>query len=550
MEDAQFIKSILDQNDYLASIDLADAFLSIPLHEDSKNFICFEFNGSRYRFNVLPFGLTSSPRIFSKMLRPLISHLRQLGIKISAYLDDIILASPDISTLQANIDTTISLLTNLGFTINREKSNLSPSRSLIHLGYLWNSTDFCLSIPPDKITKVRQYANFILSHQVSIRTISSFLGIVVSMTIAFPFSPLHYRGLQNCFARKYMDCWEDTFLPDNESISDLLWWASCPASLPSASLFPFNHDLTLTTDASLFGWGAFLSNGLSASGSWSSQDDSHINLLELKAIHNGILALMPHIKNLSLKILTDNTSCVFYLNKIGGTHSIAMCNLSLEIWKLLIENNINCKAFHISGISNKFADQLSRDSLHSELQISHSAFEKISALTPFPLNIDLFASRFSRKIPCFVSRNFDPLAWETDAFSFKWTDFLYIFPPINLIPKILQKLKADNVQHSLLLTPAWPSLTSIPVILELLCSHPIFIPSIFVEGTFPTRRPFNLLAWPISSCYAKRKDFQTQPHLLSSKVSHQNPSIYTPDSIKNFTFGYQNKKILILSVSP
>ena len=552
MEDAQFIKSLVNPNDYLASIDLSDAFLSIPLHHESKKFISFHFNGTTFSFNVLPFGLTSSPRIFSKVLRPVISHLRRSGIKVSAYLDDIILCSPDFNSLLSHVDATISLLTDLGFTINRDKSSLIPSQSLIHLGYLWDTVKFSLSIPSDKISKVKLFASYILSHPVSIRDISSFLGIVVSMTIAFPFSPIHYRGLQACFLshRRQSDCWEDAFYPDDEAISDLQWWSLCPSTLPSASLFPFVHDLTLTTDASSSGWGASLSNGLSASGSWSQLDLDHINFLELKAIYNGIMSLLPHIKNHSLKILTDNISCVFYLNKMGGTHSKSMCDLSLKIWRLLFENHISCKAFHIAGISNKFADKLSRNSLHSELQISHLAFEKISALTPFPLKIDLFASRFSRKIPCFVSRTFDPLAWETDAFSFRWPEFLYIFPPINLIHKILEKFKSDNVQHGLLLTPAWQSLSCLPVILELLCSHPIFIPSIFVEGTFPTRRPFNLLAWPISSSFAKRRDFQTQPHLLSSKVSLLNPSIFTPDYTKNFTFGYQNNKILILSVSP
>ena len=93
MEDKEIIKSIINKNDYLASIDLKDAFFSVSLHKDSKRLTCFELNGVRYCYNVLPFGLTSSPRIFSKLLKPVISYLRTSGVKITSYLDDIFLCA-------------------------------------------------------------------------------------------------------------------------------------------------------------------------------------------------------------------------------------------------------------------------------------------------------------------------------------------------------------------------------------------------------------------------------------------------------------------------
>jgi hypothetical protein len=83
METHSKIIELLHKGDYMASIDLADAFLSIPVHDSCKKFLAFEFDGSHYKYNVLPFGLTSSPRIFSKILKPAIVHLRSQGIKIS-----------------------------------------------------------------------------------------------------------------------------------------------------------------------------------------------------------------------------------------------------------------------------------------------------------------------------------------------------------------------------------------------------------------------------------------------------------------------------------
>ena len=93
MEDKKDIQSLIEENDFLASIDLTDAFLSISLHESSKKFVVFEIDGQRYCYNRLVFGLTSSPRIFSKILKPAINYLRNLGIKISFYLDDIFICA-------------------------------------------------------------------------------------------------------------------------------------------------------------------------------------------------------------------------------------------------------------------------------------------------------------------------------------------------------------------------------------------------------------------------------------------------------------------------
>ena len=67
MEGVRDLKAMLQTNDFMASIDLADAFYSIPLHPISRNYVTFELNNQRYAFNVLSFGLSSSPRIFRKI---------------------------------------------------------------------------------------------------------------------------------------------------------------------------------------------------------------------------------------------------------------------------------------------------------------------------------------------------------------------------------------------------------------------------------------------------------------------------------------------------
>lgn len=51
-------------------------------------FLGFKWANQYYEYNVLPFGLSSSGYIFSKVMREIVKHWRGRGIKIVMYLDD------------------------------------------------------------------------------------------------------------------------------------------------------------------------------------------------------------------------------------------------------------------------------------------------------------------------------------------------------------------------------------------------------------------------------------------------------------------------------
>ena len=64
MESHSKLIELIENNDFMASIDLADAFFHISLHPSHRKFVAFEWEGKFYHFNVLPFGLTSSTIFF------------------------------------------------------------------------------------------------------------------------------------------------------------------------------------------------------------------------------------------------------------------------------------------------------------------------------------------------------------------------------------------------------------------------------------------------------------------------------------------------------
>ena len=90
----------------------------------------------------------------------------------------------------------------------------------------------------------------------------------------------------------------------------------------------------------------------------------HINILELKAI---LLALKSFAKtsHKHIKIMSDNTTAIHCINKMGTSHSVECHHEVLKIWELAIwESMIIYKnhllAARIPGKLNTVADKESR----------------------------------------------------------------------------------------------------------------------------------------------------------------------------------------------
>ena len=63
-------------------------------------------------------GLTTSPRVFTKIMKPVFAHLRARGLISSAYIDDSCLQGTSRSECQNNVVATVELMDSLGFDIS------------------------------------------------------------------------------------------------------------------------------------------------------------------------------------------------------------------------------------------------------------------------------------------------------------------------------------------------------------------------------------------------------------------------------------------------
>ena len=80
METLDRILKFVNQVMWAASLDVTDAYLSVPIHPDFQKYFCFLLDGVIFMFRRLPFGLTTAPWAFSRVMRPFKPCLRLRGV--------------------------------------------------------------------------------------------------------------------------------------------------------------------------------------------------------------------------------------------------------------------------------------------------------------------------------------------------------------------------------------------------------------------------------------------------------------------------------------
>ncbi|XP_016423541.1 uncharacterized protein LOC107752164 [Sinocyclocheilus rhinocerous] len=234
-----------------------------------------------------------------------------------------------------------------------------------------------------------------------------------------------------------------------------------------------------------------------ASGLWSEpQSRWHINRLELEAVFLALKDFRPQLEQRQVLIRTGNMSVVSYINHQGGVRSRALYKQAANLLLWADRHFLSIRAAHIPGLLNRGADMLSRKGIpQGEWRLNPESVRMI--WTRYGrAEVDLFATSENARCPLFFSLSHSPL--EGDALTSHWPAArLYAFPPINILPLVLCKIREEGASV-ILIAPNWLNQPWFPVLTELLVAPP----------------------WPISI----RKDLLPQ---ASGSVWHPNPELWS-----------------------
>ena len=204
-------------------------------------------------------------------------------------------------------------------------------------------------------------------------------------------------------------------------------------------------DFIISTDASESDW--WDTNNISLGGIWGNKE-YHINYLELKAIYLAIIAyrnsweVCKHIR-----IRSDNTTAIAYINNMGGLVSNSCNHLAKEIWTHCKGQKMWFSAVYITGKDNNTADYMYRlINEKTEGRLVPFIFHKIVNLFKVTSDIDLFDSALNHQVPNYISWNPDQDQFEIDTFSISWDNWkFYAFPPFSLIGASISNIKGEDV---------------------------------------------------------------------------------------------------------
>ena len=367
----------------------------------------------------------------------------------------------------------------------------------------------------ERITKLLLGIENVLKME-SLATARDFLHLLVIMASCIKLIPnasLFMRPIQLHLLSHWKTSSQilETNVPFSKHLKSLLkWWLNQENLNKGRAIIPWNTSITMTTDASKSGYGGHLSKKETFQGIWSRKESLlHINVLEMEAVMLSIQHFLPKLVGKNVLITLGQFNC----SKIHKQtrHSPQLCMRTWKLWQLALDNQMLLKAAHIAGKKNILADRLSRFKVQPiEWTVNKKIVLKLFTIWEVP-HIDLFASHQTQ---IYCSWNPNHLAYAIDALTIPWNNmFAYAYPPICLIPKILQHMTQYNCQL-ILIASHWPRRHWFPNLLKLIADFPRKLPvreDLLHQPKsnilHPNPAVFNLTALLLSTNTLKRKVF-------------------------------------------
>ena len=250
MDTAELVRMDLQPGMWVTSIDLKDAYFHIPIHKSHWKYLRFQVLGKVYYFIALPFGLSTAPRLFTKIAKQVKKMALKRGIYIHQYIDDWL--NRALSKLECSRNTKVltELIEELGWIINYPKSDLQPTQDTNFLSYRFQLMKGIV-LPTEKRIQDLQgsISPFLSSQQSTPRQLMSIIGLIESTVRQVPQGRLRLRPIQQELANVWK--WGqslDRLVDISPQVhTHLRWWTmtenllqgstSAPSSTQSSHLY-------------------------------------------------------------------------------------------------------------------------------------------------------------------------------------------------------------------------------------------------------------------------------------------------------------------------
>ncbi len=261
----------IQPRDWFAAIDLKDAYFHVSILPRHRPFLRFASEGRAWQYRVLPFGLSLSPRVFTKVAEGALAPLWEVGIRILNCLEH----GPRARTVVRSQGPGARHLSSWGFGSTGKRASSPLHRESLS----WCGVDSVSMMARLTEERAQSVLNCLSSFRgrtvVPLKLFRRLLGHMASAAAVMPLGLLHMRPLQHWLhSRVPRWAWRRGALrgEHHTGVSPLLQPLDGPClSTGRVPLEQVSRHVVVTTDASSTGWGATC-NGQEASGLWTGLD--------------------------------------------------------------------------------------------------------------------------------------------------------------------------------------------------------------------------------------------------------------------------------------
>ena len=341
-EDLSIALKVMSKGYYLFKFDLKSGYHHVEIFPDHRKFLAFAWDFGDgvlkyFQFAVLPFGLSSAPYLFTKLLKPLVTSWRCKGIPVVVVLDDGLGGGANKIQAKINSLTVNADLLKFGFVVNEDKSLWEPVQNIIWLGTVLDTNQGFISVTEHRITKLKSSIVSVLKggcSTVNARTLAAVVGQIISLTPCVgDVTRIMTRSLYAVVNTKVS--WNSTVELSKEAYTELVFWNQNVDSLNCRSpwLLPCIPAKFVYSDASDHACGSFIQNeGKVFHQNWSSAERTKSSTWrELKTVELALISFAPSLRGTQIAWFTDSTNVVSIVHsgsKVPEVQDLALRHIS------------------------------------------------------------------------------------------------------------------------------------------------------------------------------------------------------------------------------
>lgn len=151
---------------FFTKLDCNKGFWQIPVTERTSNYLAFSTPWGRYKYLRLPFGLSSSPEVFSENMCKTLEGIENC----ESAADDPLIHAQTLAALRSRTKEVIGRLTEAGFTLNMDKCEFEKEK-IKFLGHIFSAEGY--EADGDKINAIQR-----LKAPTTVKELQRLLGMV------------------------------------------------------------------------------------------------------------------------------------------------------------------------------------------------------------------------------------------------------------------------------------------------------------------------------------------------------------------------------------